>query len=209
MEEYVSEHDEAQLIIDIFGDINKKIIKIEGFYGEYDDLIGHINFETIEKETIEQFQAELDIEKNSCNREEFEDQIMRFMSETEEDYERLPDCLYVGEDIEIPNLSHNALLLKWNDYELTPVSAGTHTVYLQLINSSELIAESCIEITYGYMCFDEDGNAADGCESDIEIDFHNVIKALDCVREDYEEFIIKHEHILSLIKNFLLTDNEN
>lgn len=68
-----------------------------------------------------------------------------------------PDCLYVGADVDIPTPEHNVLCLHWSDFELDPESGETHTVYLQLKKDAKIIAESYIEITYGYMNFDEDG----------------------------------------------------
>ena len=203
MEEYVSEHDQAQEIISVFEEISDEITKIEDAFAQYDDLLSVIEFEKLDQERITSFQQNMGIEREECSVEDFKDQLNVFMGETETEFQRLPDYLKVGENIKISTPSEKIFELSWSDYELNPESGESHTVFLQLINSGIVIIESHIEITYGYMNFDEDGNAADGCDEDIEVNFDEVILALKEILKEYQEFIGKHNHILDLIKNIL------
>lgn len=197
MEEYVAEHDESQRIVDVFENINKEMRKIEEIYSTYDDLLVAVDFDAVEPTKLKQLQERLG---GILSSEDLIDNIFSLMEETKVECLELPDRLYVGADVNIPNLEHNNLCLHWINFELYPNSGDSHTVYLQLKKDDEIIAESYIEVFYGYMNFDEDGNAADGCESEISVNFYNIIEALNNLCEEYQEFISKHELVLRTIQ---------
>jgi transposase InsO family protein len=196
MEEYVSEHDQTGEIISVFEDISDEITKVEDLFAQYDDLLSAIDFEKLDQEKISSFQQHLGIEREECS---LEDELKSLMDETEKEFLRLPDYLTVGENIKISTPSEKVLELSWSNYELNPESGETHTVLLQIIDAGIVIAESHIEITYGYMNFDEDGNAADGCGEDIEVNFKMVILALKEILKEYQAFVGKHNHMLDII----------
>jgi hypothetical protein len=198
MEEYVAEHDETRLIVEVFESINKEIRKIEEMYTAYDRLLSAVDFDAVEPAKLEQLQERLNGVLSSEN---LKNNILFLMEETEEEYLDLPDCLYVGADVDIPTPKHNVLCLHWSDFELDPESGETHTVYLQLKRDAEIIAESYIEITYGYMNFNEDGNATDGCESDIKVNLNSIIEALNNLHEEYQDFTSRHERVLGTIQS--------
>ena len=201
MEEYVSEHDQTSKIISVFEDISDEITKVEDLFAQYDDLLSAIDFEKLDQEKISSFQQHLGIEREECS---LEDELKSFMDETDTEFLRLPDYLTVGENIKISTPSEKVLELSWSNYELNPESGETHTVLLQIIDAGIVISESHIEITYGYMNFDEDGNAADGCGEDIEVNFNMVILALKEILKEYQEFVGKHNHILDIIKKIFI-----
>lgn len=201
MEEYVSEHYQSNKIIGLFEDISDEITKVEALFGQYDDLCGTINFENVDQEKILIFKQKMDIEQDEYSIEDLEDEISSLKSETEIEPCSLPDELIVGENIKIYTPSQKVYELIWNNYDLNPESGESHTVLLQIIDEGTVISTSNIEITYGYMNFDEDGNASDGCMQEIEVNFNEVILKVKEILEEYQKFVEKHNHILDLIKD--------
>ena len=199
MEEYVNESDEAGKIIELFEEIDTIRQNISELWESYDDILGSIQFEDLTKEIIDDFCVNLGEETTGLSNEEFNDKILSFMQETEIDFQSFPDCLNVGEDVVIINPYGKEFTLRWRDNELDPISQDTHTVYLILSEGEKIVSTSQIELVYGFMEFDDDNNAGDGCEDEIGLDFADIITSIDDMVSEYVSFVDKHESILSLL----------
>lgn len=133
--------------------------------------------------------------------------------EHKHEYKMIPEYLEIGENIEFENSEKKKIFLEWKDFKLSPDSDSTDTVSLFLKEDEKIIAKGIIEVYYGYLNFNDDGNAADGCEEDITIEFDYIIIELEKIEKEFQDklyfYNYKYEEITQEFKEIMNEHNDN
>ena len=82
-----------------------------------------------------------------------------------------------------------------------------------LKKEENILAKGEIEVYYGYLNFNEDGNAADGCSEEITIKFDYIIARLEELEEEYQEklnfYRSKYEEFIEEFKEIMREHGKN
>lgn len=70
-------------------------------------------------------------------------------------------------------------------------------------NKNGIVASGYVELTVGYMSFDEDGGASEGTNDNIDYHCENVIEALEQIASSMEKVLINERNIADEIKNLI------
>lgn len=192
-----SESQEYNEIREIFENINSIILQLnDEIYLKFEDLN-----DKAEEKDLEKYDKKLFSE------------ITEFSQKLEEEYETLPENLEIGKNIEFKNSKKEKIFLEWKDFELSPDNDSTDTVSLFLKKAEQIIAIGKIEVYYGYLNFNEDGNADDGCAESITIEFDGIISELKEIEEEYQNILDyysdKYDEFIEKFKEFMNENNED
>ena len=88
---------------------------------------------------------------------------------------------------------------------LSPESDGTDYLEINILQKDNLrpLAKGTIEIYYGYIKFDENGNVGNGAEESIEYCCDEIMDILICIAQEWETFIEKEIELMEEIKDEL------
>lgn len=140
-------------------------------------------------------------------------EIVTLYRELEKKYEEIPNNLKIGKNIEFKDPEKEKILLEWKSFKLSPSSNSTDTVSLFLKKEENILAKGEIEVYYGYLNFNEDGNAADGCSEEITIKFDYIIARLEELEEEYQEklnfYRSKYEEFIEEFKEIMREHGKN
>lgn len=129
------------------------------------------------------------------------------------EYETIQDHLEIGENIEFESVEKKKILLEWKNFELSPDNDSTDTILLFIKEDEKVIAKGMIEVYYGYLNFDDDGNADDGCEEYITIELDNIIEKLEKIEEAFQNeldfYNSEYEKITQNFKEIMNENNDN
>lgn len=94
-----------------------------------------------------------------------------------------------------------------NEYKLvsvgyiSPGNGDEDTISINLYKGDKLIEEGCINIYYGFIEYDDDGNVGDGAEEDIAVNINKLLSQLIDIKEDIiKELNIRTTKFQSLIE---------
>ena len=100
---------------------------------------------------------------------------------------RLPDSLVYGDNIEFYGKNNKKYILEMDPLLLTPDDGGSDSLELRLLdNEKNNIANANIEIIYGYVEFNDEGNIGDACDEQITYNFDCLIEKLKEIVDDFE-----------------------
>ena len=192
-----SESQEYNEIREIFENINSIILQLNNeIYFKFEDLNDKAEEKNLEKYDKKLFSK-----------------ITEFSQKLEEEYETLPENLEIGKNIEFKNSEKEKIFLEWKDFELSPDNDSTDTVSLFLKKAEQIIVTGTIEVYYGYLNFNEDGNAGDGCAESITIEFDGIISALKEIEEEYQNtldsYSNKYNEFIEKFKELMNENNED
>lgn len=163
-------------ILEIFEGINELIEQIEDTVGEYDDK-ENLHFKSNELEILndENMKLLLDV----------------FYYYTFEDtFKKLPDSLSIGEECTIIKVNKERLTLQWDKVDIQPCNGGSDIIKMYLKNKKNTImATGWIEISYGFIEFDEEDHPGDGGKEYIEINLSSIIEELERIKDEYQNFL--------------------
>lgn len=91
----------------------------------------------------------------------------------------LPDSIEYGDNIEILGVDDQKLFLKIDEININPSAGDKEWVDISLSDEKEIIASGIVELTIGYIEYDEDGGIADGLTDEIDYNYHSIIEQLD------------------------------
>ncbi|WKU25351.1 PIN domain-containing protein [Priestia megaterium] len=85
---------------------------------------------------------------------------------------------------------------------LSPSNGESDNIYLSIYKNEQRIKEAIITINYGFLDFDEDGNADDGREESIDINIEDIIHEIESIKDRIiNEFDLKHKVLKRIIEN--------
>ncbi|MCF8890427.1 PIN domain-containing protein [Priestia megaterium] len=85
---------------------------------------------------------------------------------------------------------------------LSPSNGESDNIYLSIYKNEQRIKEAIITINYGFLDFDEDGNAGDGREESIDINTEDIIQEIESIKNRViSEIDLKHKVLKRIIEN--------
>ena len=166
------------------------IVELKKVFEDFRDFFEKKDIHVIQGESIEDFHAIvnwIEEQKDSLREIPFED--------------KLPDSIEFGCNILIYDYKHNKFYFQLDEMFLTPENGSSDTIDFNLKdNVGKICASGRIDITYGFIEFDDAGGAADGCEEDIEYFYENMLAYLERIAEEWENFVAEQEEFCTCLQ---------
>jgi hypothetical protein len=210
MEEHVGDCNDASIIIDIFSDMNDIYSDFQEIYNVYDDevltwLEGLENHKIIVVNAFNTFFNKFGANYLVKNI----DDIISWVNAQKDlvlfEEIKLPDYIDINEKVLVIDANHKEILLTWENINLYPESGEQQVAFCLLKENSQTIARGSIEVTYGYIDEDEDGNIGNGCAEDIEINFNQIVNELGKILSVLKELKFLHEKYTDFIQDSILS----
>lgn len=114
----------------------------------------------------------------------------------------LPDYLEYGNNICFYGKNRKKYILKMDDLYLSCDNGESDQLDITLFNfRGEPLGMGSINLTYGFVEFDDDGNVGDACDEDIEYCTTGITSALENIVKEFEESIESDNVILEQLKS--------
>ena len=213
LEENLAESKMSVEIIERFNCINELHGEYEEISSTYDSLLELLSDrENIEKiiriissklEEITDFPGVID--EDDISEEEISE-IVKWIDSKYEDALRkmeitnLPDRIGYGDDIEILGIDDQKLILKIDEISINPSVGVKEWIDISLSDKKEIIASGTIELTVGYIEYDEDGGVTDGLADEIGYSYHSIIEQLDNFILEQNEYMKTEKTILEILE---------
>ena len=213
LEENLAESKMSEEIIERFKCINKLHGEYEEISSTYDSLLGLFSDrENLEKiiciissklKEITDFPGVID--EDDISVEEISEIEKWIDSKYEEatrkmEIRNLPDSIGYGDDIEILGIDDQKLFLKIDEININPSVGNKEWINISLSDKKEIIANGTVELTVGYIEYDEDGGVADGLEDEIDYSYHSIIEQLDNFILEQNEYMKTEKAIIEIIE---------
>ncbi|NFO40476.1 hypothetical protein FDB42_10235 [Clostridium botulinum] len=215
-EEVISDLDEVRDLFQFINDMDNEIYaKCEEFDDKYYSLE-----ENIENSNLGKLQGILDnnqilkaVISSYENEEDIKDNLKGFVTFMvgDEEYSNFGEEEFNYDD----SFSLNTSILNFKDYSgniyrldivgyINPSSGDSDDIDLYLYKNNTVIKEGNINIYYGYIEFDDDGNVGDGAQDDISVDIDNIISKLIDIKDDIiSNLQLKISQLEELNDNFI------
>ena len=92
------------------------------------------------------------------------------------------------------------LFLKIYEININPSAGDKEWIDISLSDEKEIIASGTVELTVGYIEYDEDGGVADGLEDEIDYSYHSIIEQLDNFTLEQNEYMKTEKAIIEIIE---------
>ncbi|SFD31550.1 PIN domain-containing protein [Ruminococcus albus] len=114
----------------------------------------------------------------------------------------LPDNISFGDIIELQNINRESIYLKIGSIDcITPENGGSDLIDISIVDSmGNTLAIGDIEILYGFINFDSDGNVGDGCDESTNYRTDEIIDYIKSLCLQWENFIIEKKQIADKIR---------
>ncbi|MDF3000994.1 MAG: hypothetical protein K0Q48_1113 [Bacillota bacterium] len=114
----------------------------------------------------------------------------------------LPDYLEYGNNIRFYGKNRKKYTLEMDELYLSCDNGETDQLDITLFNfRGEPLGMGSINLTYGFVEFDDDGNVGDACEEDIEYCTTDITSALENIVNEFEESIESDKVILEQLRS--------
>lgn len=216
LEEDLAETKMSEDIIERFSCINELHKEYEEISSIYDSLLelfsDRENIESVIRiissklEEITDFPGVID--EDDISEEEISE-IKKWVDSKYEDASRkmdianLPDSIGYGDDIEILGIDDQKLFLKINEININPSAGDKEWIDISLSDEKEIIACGTVELTVGYMEYDEDGGVADSLEDEIDYSYRSIIEQLDDFILEQNEYMETEKAIIEIIEEVI------
>lgn len=182
----------AQKIVELYESLGEKYSELRELYYHYTEILSILD-------TINQCTADSNNIINrfneflSRNKERFccytigdiVDWINMQIDKVDIDTEKykMPDYIDMDETVCFVDENKNELCLTWEDTVLEPESGELHTVYclITTTQNSVPVCRGYININYGFVHEDDEGNVGDACEAEIYIELQDVVELIEQV----------------------------
>ena len=204
-------------IVSFFNDYNEILLKFETISSKYYDFLEKMKESTEEaKRFFTLFLENIDNPENlPFYKEDFsiisKDDVDNFCTWLEEnnneleeysDIYPLPDSIHFGDTIEFIDADKNKYVLSIDDINITPSEGDTEYIYTSLTKrTTDERIEGYIQLTVGYITFNEDGGIADGCDDDISYFYDSLFERLKDIIVNLKSLLEKHTSFISIISN--------
>lgn len=115
----------------------------------------------------------------------------------------LPDSIEYGDNIEILGVDDQKLFLKIDEININPSAGDKEWVNISLSDEKEIIASGIVELTIGYIEYDEDGGIADGLTDEIDYNYHSIIEQLDNFILEQNEYMKTEKRIFEFLEEMI------
>lgn len=216
LEGNLAESKMSEEIIERFKRINELHGEYEEISSTYDLLLELLSDKENIKKVICTISSKLDeitdfpgiIDEDDISEEEISE-IAKWIDSKYEDAARkmeitnLPDNIGYGDDIEILGIDEQKLILKIDEIDINPSMGDKEWIDISLFDENEIIARGEIELTVGYIEYDEDGGVADGLEDEIDYHYSSIIEQLDNFILEQNEYVKTEKAITEIIEEVI------
>lgn len=213
LEGNLAESKMSEEIIERFKRINELYGEYEEISSTYDSLLELLSDKENIKKVICTISSKLDeitdfpgiIDEDDISEEEISE-IAKWIDSKYEDAARkmeitnLPDNIGYGDDIEILGIDDQKLILKIDEIDINPSMGDKEWIDISLFDENEIIARGEIELTVGYIEYDDDGGVADGLEDEIDYHYSSIIEQLDNFILEQNEYVKTEKAITEIIE---------
>ncbi len=111
----------------------------------------------------------------------------------------LPDYIEYGKSESFAALNKTRYTIQMDDLYLSCEDGNVDWLDLILLEGNDKIAKGNIEISYGHVTFNSEGNVDDASEQGIYYDFNDIELALEEITKEFEEWIKQENQIMDTI----------
>ncbi len=115
----------------------------------------------------------------------------------------LPDSIEYGDNVTIYGLEKKKYELLMDELYLSSDNGNVDLLDIYIFHAGEKCAAGNIEITYGFVDFDDDGGIGDACDEDISYHTREIIEYITEIVNEFEEYVNRQLVIVELIKEHL------
>lgn len=204
----------------MFRDYINRFSKINDLYSEYEELL--LIYDSLKevilgkkdlKVIIDKMSARLEkisdfpsvIDVDNISKEEIGEIIRWINSKTQEamrkaDERKLPDSIRYGDNIKIVGIDGSVLYLKIDEININPSEGEKEWIYIKLYNQSEIIASGEVELTVGYVEYNEDGGIGNALQDGINYNYEQIIEVLDEYIQEQSDYVCNEKIVVGVIK---------
>lgn len=114
----------------------------------------------------------------------------------------LPDRIEYGDTIIIYGFEKKKYELLMDKLYLSCGNGEVDWLNISMYHAGERCAIGTIEITYGFVDFDDDGGIGDACDEDITYQMDKVIEFVDEIANELEAYVNKESDIVEKIRDY-------
>lgn len=114
---------------------------------------------------------------------------------------QLPDSIDYGDRIIFYGIDKSKYELTMDELRLCCENGEKDYLEIDLLLENEEIASGTIEITYGFVDFDDDGGVADACDEDIDYQTDKIIESIIEAVDELEKFVCNNNEIVGELKD--------
>lgn len=213
LQDDLNESSMAQAIFKLFEEYNDISTDYEELTSIYDDIYTQASQEMEEDNTkkfIAFFSREQRIpidfsEKDTAvlldKIKEWLDNKLEVLTKREE--RNLPDYIEYGENIRILGAGDKVYTLALDELHGTPEAGSVEMIEVCLLLDKEVLAKGYVELTVGYLNFDEDGGASDGVMDNVSYEVDDVLETLEDLISDLKKEFKSEQKLVNNLKNCL------
>ena len=112
----------------------------------------------------------------------------------------LPDSIEYGENITIYGLGKKKYELIMDELYLSCGNGDVDWLNIDVCHEGEKCAAGNIEITYGFVDFDDDGGIGDSCDEDISYQTSGIVDCIQEIVNEFEEYVNEQLRIVDVFK---------
>ena len=113
----------------------------------------------------------------------------------------LPDSIEYGDNITIYGLEKKKYELIMDELYLSCGNGDVDWLNIAVCHEGEKCAAGNIEITYGFVDFDDDGGIGDACDEDIAYQTDGVIECVEEIVNEFEAYVKEESDIVEKIRD--------
>lgn len=114
----------------------------------------------------------------------------------------LPDDIEYGEHITIYDVEKKRYELLMDELYLSCGNGDVDWLNIAIYHEGERCAIGNIEITYGFVEFDEDGGVGDACAQDISYQTASIIEYIEKIANELEEYANVEMHVIESFRDY-------
>lgn len=115
----------------------------------------------------------------------------------------LPDTLNLGESIVIKGIDGNEITFAIDELEISPTEGSEEIISIHLSNKQGERVSGHIKLIIDYLNFDEGGGVSDGLDDEIEYEFHEIVKEMECFIFKQNQITEREAKIVEIIESVL------
>ena len=115
----------------------------------------------------------------------------------------LPDSIKYGDNITIYGLKKIKYELLMEELHLSCEDGNVDWLNIAICHAGEECATGKIEITYGFVNYDNDGGIDDACDENISYQTDRIIRYIEEIVNEFETYVNEESSLVNIIRNYL------
>ena len=113
----------------------------------------------------------------------------------------LPDSIEYGDGITFYVLNKEECVITMDELYLSCENGDVNWLGVYFSHEDDEVENGLIEITYGYVDFDDDGGVGDSCDESISYKMNNIIVRIEALVNSFEEYVVKEIESMEAIRD--------